>query len=54
MSSDERALGELVDRDLPWPTQMEFVAARDRVLDQLRATPGHQVTHWRRVQGAGP
>jgi uncharacterized protein (TIGR03435 family) len=43
MSSDERALGELVDRDLPWPTQMEFVAARDRVLDQLRATPEYQV-----------
>ena len=44
MSSDERALGELVDRDLPWPTQMEFVAARDRVLDQLRANPRHRTS----------
>jgi uncharacterized protein (TIGR03435 family) len=43
MSSDERRLNELVDRDLPWPTQMEFVAARDRVLDQLRATPQHRL-----------
>jgi uncharacterized protein (TIGR03435 family) len=43
MSSDERRLNELVDRDLPWPTQMEFVASRDRVLDQLRATPQRQV-----------
>ena len=42
MSSDERALSELVDRDLPWPTQMEFVASRDRVFDQLRATPIHR------------
>ena len=43
MSSDERELAELVDRDLPWPTHMEFVAARDRVLDQLRATPEHRL-----------
>ena len=42
MSSDEGALSKLVDRDLPWPTHMEFVASRDRVLDQLRATPGHR------------
>jgi uncharacterized protein (TIGR03435 family) len=42
MSSDERVLGELVDRDLPWPTHMEVVAARDRVLDQLRATRKHR------------
>ncbi|MGH9239847.1 MAG: TIGR03435 family protein [Vicinamibacterales bacterium] len=42
MNSDERALAELVDRDLPWPTQMEFVASRDRVFDQLRATPIHR------------
>ena len=44
MSSDERRLNELVDRDLPWPTQMEFVAARDRVLDQLRANPRHRTS----------
>ena len=51
MSSDERPLSELVDRDLPWPTQMEFVAARDRVLDQLRATPEHQVPRVPEVPG---
>ena len=42
MSSDEHALSELVDRDLPWPTQMEFVASRDRVFDHLRTTPIHR------------
>jgi len=51
MSSDERALSELVDRDLPWPTQMEFVAARDRVLDQLRDIPGHQMPRVPEVPG---
>ena len=44
MSSDERALSELVERGLPWPTQMEFVASRDRVLDQLRATADRRAT----------
>ena len=41
MTSDERELKHLVDRHLPSPTHMEFVATRDRVLDQLRATPAH-------------
>jgi uncharacterized protein (TIGR03435 family) len=39
MTANERALRDLVDRDLPSPTHMEFVAARDRVFDQLRAIP---------------
>ena len=41
MTSDERELKDLVDRHLPSPSHMEFVATRDRVLDQLRATPAH-------------
>jgi uncharacterized protein (TIGR03435 family) len=54
MSSDERVLGELVDRDLPWPTQMEVVAARDRVLDQLRATREHRFATASREAAALP
>jgi uncharacterized protein (TIGR03435 family) len=41
MTSDERELKNLVDRHLPSPSHMEFVATRDRVLDQLRAAPPH-------------
>ena len=41
MTSDERELKDLVDRHLPSPSHMEFVATRDRVLDQLRETPPH-------------
>ena len=36
MTSDKRALKHLVDRDLPSPTHMEYVAGRDRVLHRLR------------------
>ena len=42
MTSDERALKQLVDRHLPTASHMEFVAARDRVFEQLRATPAHR------------
>jgi len=42
MTANERALRDLVDRDLPSPTHMEFVAARDRVFDELRAVPAHR------------
>ena len=41
MTSKERDQKQFVDRHLPSPTHMEFVAARDRILDQLRATPPH-------------
>lgn len=41
MTSDERELKHFVERDLPSPSHMEFVAARDRVLDELRAAPPH-------------
>ena len=41
MTSDERELKHLVARHLPLPSHLEFVAARDRVLNELRATPAH-------------
>src|SRR5687768_10642090 len=41
MTSDERELRHLVARQLPSPSHMEFVAARDRVLNELRALPPH-------------
>ena len=44
MSSDERELKRFVDRHLPSPTHMEFTSARERVLDQMRATPAHLLT----------
>ena len=44
MASDERDLKHFVDRQLPSPTHMEFTAARDRVLDQMRGTPSHLLT----------
>jgi uncharacterized protein (TIGR03435 family) len=44
MTANERELKHFVDRQLPTPTHMEATAARDRVLDQLRATPAHLQT----------
>ena len=44
MTSHKRELKDFVDRQLPSPTHMEFTAARDRVLDQLCATPAHLQT----------
>jgi len=44
MTPDERELKRFLDGSLPSPTHMEFTAARDRVLDQLRATPAHLLT----------
>jgi uncharacterized protein (TIGR03435 family) len=41
MTFDQRELKHLVDRHLPAPSHMEFVATRDRVLDELRAVPPH-------------
>ena len=41
MTSDDRDLKDLVARHVPSPTPLEFVAARDRVLDELRAAPAH-------------
>jgi uncharacterized protein (TIGR03435 family) len=37
----ESTLKKLVDGQLPSPSHMEAVAARDRVLDELRSTPAH-------------
>ena len=39
MTSDERELKRLVGQRLP--SHMEFVAARDRVLNELSAAPPH-------------
>jgi uncharacterized protein (TIGR03435 family) len=44
MTANERDIKHFVDRQLPSPTHMEFTAARDRVLDQLRATPARLQT----------
>src|SRR5688572_28261925 len=41
MNADEREMKDFVDRHLPSPSQLEFVAARDRVLNELRAAPPH-------------
>jgi uncharacterized protein (TIGR03435 family) len=41
MTSDERELKRVVARHLRSPSHLEFVAARDRVLNELRATPPH-------------
>lgn len=41
MTADKRELKDLVARHLPSPSYMEFVAARDRVLSELRAAPPH-------------
>jgi uncharacterized protein (TIGR03435 family) len=41
MTPTERALKRLIGRHLPSPSQLELVAARDRVLDRLRSTPAH-------------
>jgi uncharacterized protein (TIGR03435 family) len=42
MTSDERALKELMGRRSP--SHLEFVAARDRVIHELRATPAGRLT----------
>ena len=42
MTSDERALKQMIDRRSP--SHLEFVAARDRVLHELRAAPAEGLT----------
>ena len=41
MTADNRELRDMVMQQLPAPSHLEFVAARDRVLHELRATPPH-------------
>ena len=41
MTSDDRELNDLVARHVPSPSHLEFVAARDRVLNELRGAPPH-------------
>lgn len=42
MTSDDRELKDLVARHVPSASHLEFVAARDRVLNELRGAPPHR------------
>ena len=44
MNSTDRDLKNLIDRHLKWPSDLSFTAARDRVREQLLATPAHLQT----------
>ena len=44
MNSTDRELKHLIDRHLKWPLDLAFIAARDRVREQLLATPAHLQT----------
>ena len=50
MNSTDRDLKDLIDRHLKWPSDLSFTAARDRVREQLLATPARLQTA--RVAGA--
>ena len=52
MKSNDRQLKDLIDRHLKWPSHLSFTAARDRVREQLLATPAHLQTA--RVADAPP
>src|SRR5688572_79518 len=41
MNSTDRGLKDLIDRHLKWPSDLAFIAARDRVRDELLSTPAH-------------
>ena len=44
MNPTDRALKDLIDRHLKWPSDLAFIAARDRVREELLATPAHLQT----------
>ena len=52
MKSTDRQLKDLIDRHLQWPSDLAFTAARDRVREQLLATPARLQTA--RVADAPP
>jgi len=52
VKSNDRQLKDLIDRHLKWPSHLSFTAARDRVREQLLATPAHLQTA--RVADAPP
>lgn len=41
MNTTDRGLKDLIDRRLKWPSDLAFIAARDRVRDELLSTPPH-------------
>ena len=41
MNSTDRELKDLIDRHLKWPSDLAFIAARDRVREELLSTPAH-------------
>ena len=41
MNTTDRGLKDLIDRHLKWPSDLAFIAARDRVRDELLSTPAH-------------
>ena len=52
MNSTDRGMKDLIDRHLKWPSDLAFIAARDRVRDELLSTPAHLQTA--RIAGAPP
>jgi len=52
VKSTDRQLKDLIDRHLKWPSDLAFTAARDRVREQLLATPARLQTA--RVADAPP
>ena len=44
MNSTDHDLKDLIDRHLKWQSDLSFTAARDRVRDQLLATPAWLLT----------
>ena len=52
MNSTDHDLKDLIDRHLKWPSDLSFTAARDRVREQLLATPARLQTA--RVADAPP
>ena len=44
MNPTDRALKDLIDRHLKWPAELTFIAARDRVREELLSTPAHLQT----------
>ena len=44
MTPTDRELKDLIDRHLKWPSDLAFIAARDRVREELLSTPAHLQT----------
>jgi uncharacterized protein (TIGR03435 family) len=44
MKPTDRALKDLIDRHLKWPSDLAYMAARDRVREELLSTPPHLQT----------